>query len=136
MDLTPIPCTFLLSRKGSKHISSSRRPPSRLAYRLKKNELLEITVCRNLTAVFFFLSCALALYTVYTLIYRSKMHREFELKIWVDVGENTLLKSIFELSKVEKEADIQTVYTDIQRRYTLDMCKKCELKVKVQGRRF
>lgn len=64
------------------------------------------------------------------------MHREFELKIWVDVGENTLLKSIFELSKVEKEADIQTVYTDIQRRYTLDMCKKCELKVKVQGRRF
>ena len=57
-------------------------------------------------------------------------------KILVCSSEDMLLEGNFQLSKVEKQADIQPVYTDIHRHYTLNMCKKCELQVNVQGRQF
>ena len=56
--------------------------------------------------------------------------------MWADGSENMLLERDLQLSKIENQADIHPVYTDIQKWYTLDMCKKCELKVKVQGHRF
>ena len=64
------------------------------------------------------------------------MHRKSELNIWVNGSKNTLLKRGFQLSKDEKQADIQPVYTHIQGRYTLDIRKKCELQVNLQGRRY
>ena len=55
------------------------------------------------------------------------MHKKFEFEIWVCSSEYMLLKRDFQLSKVEKQADIQPVYTGIQARNTINMCKKCEL---------
>lgn len=72
-------------------------------------------------------SCIPAIYIVYTLIYRLKMYRKSEFEIWVCISEYMLPKRDFQLLKVEKQADIQPVYTGIQARNTINMCKKCEL---------
>ena len=49
------------------------------------------------------------------------MHSKSKFEIWVCSSEDDLLKKYFQLSKVEKQADIHNVYTDIHRRYTIDM---------------
>ena len=59
------------------------------------------------------------------------MHRKSELEIWFDSREITLL-----VQKVEKQADIQSVYTDIQTRYNINMCKKCDWQGNVEERLF
>ena len=90
---------------------------------------------QNLTACFFW-SCKPAIYIWDTLVYMSKMHRKSEHEIWFDSREITLLGRIFQLQKVEKQADIQSVYTDIQTRYNINMCKKCDWQGNVEGRLF
>ena len=47
-----------------------------------------------------------------------------------------LLERDFKLSKIENQSDIHPVYSDIQKRYIMNMCKKCELQVNVEGRLF
>ena len=81
-------------------------------------------------------SCIPAVYIRYTLIYSLKCAQEAQSKIWVDGSENVLLERDFKLSKVEKQADIQSVYTDIQTRYNINMCKKCDWQGNVEGRLF
>ena len=44
----------------------------------------------------------------------SKIHRWLKLKIRVDDREITLLERRFQLLKVEKQAEIQPVHTDIR----------------------
>ena len=82
-------------------------------------------------------SCMPSIYTCYTLIYRLKGVQEAKIKIWVDRSPDTLLKRSFQLSKVEKQDDIHPAYTDIQKCYTLNRCKKkYEWQINVQGRQF
>ena len=55
-------------------------------------------------------SCMPSIYTCYTLIYRLKGVQEAKIKIWVDSYPDTLLKSRFQLLKVENRL-IYSLYT-------------------------
>lgn len=66
------------------------------------------------------------IHILYTVIYwyTGLKYRWIQIRNLDLFSEDRLLKGTFNFWKVEKQSDIQPIYTDIQRYYTLNMCKK------------
>ena len=131
MDFIPCHCTSSSSHKGSEYFLRVI-DPSQKVYRSEEQQKMHcwrlILVHQNLEncwklQLHILRSCIPTIYTVYTVIYISKDVQEAWFETWVDGSKVRCWKRIFQLSKVEKQADIQPVYTDIQKRYTLNRCK-------------
>ena len=124
------PAFLRVKRSLSRPISSLGGLKTHLQVEIRHWRAAGSSSLQKSTACFFW-SCKPAIYIWDTLVYMSKMHRKSELEIWFDSREITLL-----VQKVEKQADIQSVYTDIQTRYNMNMCKKCDWQGNVEERLF